>query len=233
MAVETISLQQGLQDKGYEEWVGEMIGMREILRQFSNISNSEVNGMRAPFLKPGRNTQYKVVEDFGFIYDSSIVVPPGKIPIWPYTLDYKIPHSCKSGTCPNRIFQGVWEVPLNTHFVESYEGGICPYLGKFRMMKNWLSKLSLTHLPDQCVLHNHDGNEVLEWLQEDFSRYYEQNKAPYMMAFHTNWFQIKELEQGLHKFLDWASQLWVCNGFEFVRMKLMRLFISGPTFGMV
>lgn len=110
IAVETISLQQGLQDKGYEEWVGEMIGMREILRHFSNISNTEINGMRAPFLKPGRNTQYKVIEDFGFIYDSSIVVPPNKIPVWPYTLDYKIPHECKSGTCPNKQFPGVWEV---------------------------------------------------------------------------------------------------------------------------
>ncbi|CAO1383423.1 unnamed protein product [Diamesa tonsa] len=188
MAVETISSQQGLQDKGYEEWVGEMIGMREILRHFANVSNNEVNGMRAPFLKPGRNTQYKAVEDFGFIYDSSIVVPVSAVPVWPYTLDYKIPHECKSGTCPTKTFPGVWEVPLNTHYVENFEGGICPYL-------------------DQCVLHNHDADDVLEWLQEDFSRYYEQNKAPYMMAFHTNWFQIKELEQGFHKFLEWATEL--------------------------
>lgn len=53
-------MQQGLQDKGYEEWVGEMVGMREILKNFANVSKSEVVGMRAPFLKPGRNTQYKV-----------------------------------------------------------------------------------------------------------------------------------------------------------------------------
>lgn len=106
VAVEGISLQQGLQDKGFEEWVGEMVGMREILRHFSSIQNSDVNGMRAPFLKPGRNTQYKVVEDFGFIYDSSVVVPPSKIPVWPYTLDYKIPHDCKSGTCPTKSFPG-------------------------------------------------------------------------------------------------------------------------------
>lgn len=188
-----ISQQMGLQDKGYEEWVGEMIGMREILRHFSNVSNNEVNGMRAPFLKPGRNTQYKVIEDFGYIYDSSVVVPPSNVPIWPYTLDHKIPHECKSGTCPTKQFPGVWEVPLNTHYVESYEGGICPYL-------------------DQCVLHNHDADDVLEWLQEDFSRYYEQNKAPYMMAFHTNWFQIKELENGFHKFMSWLTNLpdvWV------------------------
>lgn len=188
MAVESISMQTGLEDKGFEEWVGEMVGMREILRHFANISNSEVNGMRAPFLKPGRNTQYKVVEDFSFIYDSSISVPALPVPIWPYTLDYKIPHECKSGTCPNKQFPGVWQVPINEHFVESLEGGHCPYL-------------------DQCVLHNLDSNEVLEWLQEDFSRYYDKNRAPYMMSFHTNWFQIKALEQGLHKFLEWTATL--------------------------
>lgn len=63
IATETISLQQGLQDKGYEEWVSEMIGMREILRHFANVSSNDVVGMRAPYLKPGRNTQYKVSKD--------------------------------------------------------------------------------------------------------------------------------------------------------------------------
>ncbi|XP_011064867.1 PREDICTED: uncharacterized protein LOC105152345 [Acromyrmex echinatior] len=188
IATETISLQKGLEDKGYEEWVGEMIGMREILKHFSNISTGEVVGMRAPYLKPGRNTQYKVLEDFGYIYDSSIGISPLKVPIWPYTLDYKIPHECKAGTCPTKSFQGIWELPLNAHYVESYEGGHCPYL-------------------DQCVLHNHDPEEVFDWLQEDFNRYYEQNRAPYMMPFHTNWFQIKELERGLSKFLDWVVTL--------------------------
>jgi hypothetical protein len=188
MATETISLQQHLQDKGNEEWVGEMIGMREILRHFSNVSTNDIVGMRAPFLKPGRNTQYKVIEDFGYIYDSSISIPPLPMPVWPYTLDYKIPHECKSGTCPSKSFPGVWEVPLNAHYIETFEGGHCPYL-------------------DQCVLHNHDEDDVLAWLQEDFERHYNQNKAPYMLAFHTNWFQIKELEQGLHKFLDWTLTL--------------------------
>lgn len=101
-----LRLQKGLEDKGYEEWVGEMIGMREILKHFSNISISEIVGMRAPYLKPGRNTQYKVLEDFGYIYDSSIGISPLKVPIWPYTLDYKIPHECKAGTCPTKSFPG-------------------------------------------------------------------------------------------------------------------------------
>lgn len=60
IATGTISQQQGLQDKGYEEWAGEMIGMREILKRFANITRGDVLGTRAPYLKPGRNTQYQV-----------------------------------------------------------------------------------------------------------------------------------------------------------------------------
>lgn len=60
IATGTVSQQQGLQDKGYEEWAGEMIGMREVLRRFANVSRTEIVGARAPFLKPGRNTQFKV-----------------------------------------------------------------------------------------------------------------------------------------------------------------------------
>lgn len=59
---------------------------------------------------------------------------------------------------------------MNAHYIESYEGGHCPYL-------------------DQCVLHNHNADDVAEWLQEDFARFYEQNKAPYMMAFKSNWYE--------------------------------------------
>ena len=39
------------------------------------------------------------------------------------------------------MLAGLWEVPFNAHYVETYEGGHCPYL-------------------DQCVLHNHDSDEV-------------------------------------------------------------------------
>ena len=54
-------------------------------------------------------TIFQVAEDFGYIYDSSIGIPPLKIPIWPYTLDHKIPHECKSGTCPTKSFPGKME----------------------------------------------------------------------------------------------------------------------------
>lgn len=40
-----------------------MIGMREILKHFANVSRQDVVGMRAPFLKPGRNAQFAVSDE--------------------------------------------------------------------------------------------------------------------------------------------------------------------------
>lgn len=185
IAVGTISSERGLETQAYEKWSQEMIGMKYILERFANISGEDIIGMRAPYLKPGRNAQYEVLQDFNFVWDSSMGVPPNKVPVWPYTLDYSVPHECKAGTCPTRSFPGVWELPMNSHFVESFEGGHCVYL-------------------DGCVLFNHDADAVLEWLQEDFQRHYSQNRAPYLMPFHTTWFQSKELENGLLKFIEWA-----------------------------
>ena len=56
--------------------------------------------------------------DYGFIWDSSISLAPQSTPVWPYTLDFAIPHKCKEKSCPTRQFPGMWEVPMNSHFVE-------------------------------------------------------------------------------------------------------------------
>lgn len=60
IAVETISTAKGLESESYEKWAQEMIGMKEILGKFANITGEDIIGMRAPYLKPGRNAQYEV-----------------------------------------------------------------------------------------------------------------------------------------------------------------------------
>ncbi|CAG0887318.1 unnamed protein product [Darwinula stevensoni] len=301
IALHTVTHSTGLENENYETWTNEMIGMRDILRRFANVSVEDLLGMRAPFIMPGRNAQYEVLRDFKLAYDSSIGVPPSPVPVWPYTLDYQIPHECKAGTCPTnsfpglgfssvylptvanaadkkatiircnailphfprrpsgderlprggirrrrnvarlraerqgeslaeahshapflsllggmdmgmgmgigrvsywgwcsccqrlhvggpiRMVAGIWELPLNAHYVSDYDGGHCPFL-------------------DQCVLFNHEPKDILQWLKEDFLRYYNKNRAPYHMSFHTNWFQQPKLEDGLGLFLDWALQ---------------------------
>lgn len=78
-------------------------------------------------------------------------------------------------------------MPLNSHYIENFDGGHCPYL-------------------DQCVLFNFETSEVVAWFQEDFNRHYEQNRAPYILSFHTNWFNEAHLIEGLNQFLQWAQK---------------------------
>lgn len=54
------STAKGLENESYEKWAQEMIGMKEILGKFANITGEDIIGMRAPYLKPGRNAQYEV-----------------------------------------------------------------------------------------------------------------------------------------------------------------------------
>jgi len=180
--------------------------MRTMLGLWANVSEYDILGIRAPRLKPGGNDHFNMMLDYGFVWDSSVSVPPQRVPVWPYTLDYKIPHECRSGGCPTSKYSGIWEVPLNSHFIAGYDGGHCPYL-------------------DQCVLFNFEPAEILAWFQEDFNRHYQNNRAPYIMAFHTNWFNEANLIEGLNQFLKWVQtqdDVW------FVTMTQALLWMSEP-----
>ena len=71
--------------------------------------------MRVPFLRVGWNRQFVMMQEFGFVYDSSVTAPYSEIPFWPYTLDYRIPHKCvgEGVKCPSRSFRGIWEMVMN------------------------------------------------------------------------------------------------------------------------
>jgi len=186
IAINSITSRQ-LSAESYDEWVQEMVGMRSMLSKWANISTADMNGLRAPRLKPGGKSQYDMMYEYGFLWDSSVTVPPLNTPLWPYSLDYEIPHKCRSDGCPTSQYPGLWEFPLNTHYVKDYEGGHCPYL-------------------DQCVLFNFEPVDILAWFQEDFNRHYTTNRAPYMLSFHTNWFNEANLIEGLNMFLQWVNK---------------------------
>lgn len=79
----------------------EILGMRDILRKWGNVSE-DVKGYRAPYIQVGGNMEFKVLEDEGFLYESSM--PTQKFtdpPLWPYTLDYRSSQDCQIPPCPN------------------------------------------------------------------------------------------------------------------------------------
>ena len=102
---------------GYDTWYDEMAGARAIIEKWANITDGSVIGVRAPYLRVGGNTQFAMMNESYFPYDSSITAPLAAVPIWPYTLHHNIPHSCHSnndalGGCPTEPFP-LWELVIN------------------------------------------------------------------------------------------------------------------------
>ncbi|KAH9518901.1 hypothetical protein Btru_008606 [Bulinus truncatus] len=110
-------LPSGLNDTDYNATVEAIDGMRRILVEETYDSNfvNSIIGFRAPYLRVAHETQYKVLRDLGFIYDTSLVSKSlfrDGTPLWPYTLDYKYKR-CDHKFCPQDSYPGMWEVPLN------------------------------------------------------------------------------------------------------------------------
>lgn len=146
--------------------------------------------------------------DYDFVYDSSIAIPMGSVPVWPYTLDYKIPHRCMQGTCPTHPFPGMWEIPLNTLYSEDGTGGMCT-------------------LADQCVFQDGDDESVEQFLKDNFDRHYRTNRAPLLLSFKVNWFNDRNKTKVLHDFID--NLLAKNKDVWFVTMQELITWMRNPT----
>ena len=142
-----------LQNANVSHWRNELGSLRRILGTYASIPEEEILGMRAPGVRPGNNEQYEAMIAEGLVYDASISTLPLDVNVWPYTLDYRVPHKCRIPSCPTKSFPGVWEIPLNSHFNDGDAGGQCPFL-------------------DQCIFSFQTPQDVFEWLKGDFERSY-------------------------------------------------------------
>jgi len=157
----------------YDIWLGEMAGARLITERFANITDGTVVGVRAPYLRVGGNEQFNMMTDQFFLYDSSITAPLGRIPIWPYTLHYRMPHKCHGNAqnCPSRPHP-IWEMPINE-------------LDR-RDDPDFDENLTGCHLVSSCSnIYHKDQFRAL--LQHNFERHYSTNKAPLSLSFDPAW----------------------------------------------
>jgi hypothetical protein len=95
-----------LQYENVTVWENEIVSLRTILMKYANIPIDDILGFRAPKLHPGFNAQYEAMLKQGIVWDSSISTVPAKAPVWPYTLDYRVPHKCKIDSCPTKAYPG-------------------------------------------------------------------------------------------------------------------------------
>jgi len=160
-------------DGNYDSWLAEMAGSRLIIERFANITDGTVVGVRAPFLRVGGNEQFDMMADQYFAYDSSITAPLSRVPIWPYTLQYRMPHKChgNSGNCPSRSHP-IWELPINELDRRDDPG--------------FDETLTGCHLVSSCS-NIYQKNQFRQLLNHNFERHYGTNRAPLSLSFDPSW----------------------------------------------
>ncbi|XP_020721153.2 chitin deacetylase 1 isoform X2 [Bombus affinis] len=197
----------------YDDWLAEMAGARLIIERFANITDGSIIGMRAPYLRVGGNKQFEMMADQFFVYDASITASLGRVPIWPYTLYFRMPHKCNGngGNCPSRSHP-VWEMVMNEldrrddpTFDESLPG---------------------CHMVDSCS-NIQTGEQFARLLRHNFNRHFNSNRAPLGLHFHASWLKSKkEYREELIKFIE---EMLARSDVYFVTMVQVIKWMQTPT----
>ncbi|KAL7640115.1 UNVERIFIED_CONTAM: hypothetical protein RMT77_009529 [Armadillidium vulgare] len=208
-----------LQDPNYwtnlpaEEYVAEFDGARIIIEEFSNITSQDILGMRVPNGRAGGNQQFHMMNEWGFLYDSSLAAPRGRLPIWPYTLHYRIPHKClgTDQNCPSQPFP-VWEIPLN----------------ELDRRDDVLFDEELTgcHYVDSCS-NIVEEKQFARFLDNNLAHHYGTNRAPLGLHFTAAFFETKP--HFLKVFKEWVRRTAENGNYFFVTMQQAISWILNPT----
>jgi len=200
-------------DLSQEEYLKEYDGARLIIEKYANISQGEILGMRVPQGRVGGNEQFKMMVDWGFLYDSSLAAPRERMPLWPYTLQHRMPHKClgTDQNCPTRNFTA-WEMVLNEldrrddpQFSESLTG---------------------CHLVDQCA-NIVDARQFRDFLNNNLDHHYNTNRAPIGLHFTAAYFSTRR--SFLREFSKWIAEVSSRGDYYFVTMLQAISWMEAPT----
>ncbi|XP_068618132.1 chitin deacetylase 1 [Battus philenor] len=163
-----------------EDWFDEMVGQANIINRFGKVWMEDFRGLRVPYLSVGWNRQFLMMQEFGFVYDATVVAPLTDPPYWPYTHDYKMPHRCTESYqyCPLRSYAGLWQMVINP-------------------MTN--GKDSCTTL-DQCSA-DLNGDDVYNILVNNFKRHYLKNRAPFGIHLSGTWLKNSHYLAAFKRFI--------------------------------
>jgi len=206
-------------DKNYwtnlneNDYTAEFDGARLITEKFANISQGDILGMRVPQGRVGGNEQFKMMVEWGFLYDSSLSAPRGRQPLWPYTLQHRMPHKC-IGTdqyCPTRNFTA-WEMVLNE--LDRRDDPL------------FSEKLTGCLLVDQCA-NIVTPKQFRAFLDNNLNHHYNTNRAPFGLHFTASYFLTRK--SFLREFSSWVAEVASRGDFYFVTMLQAISWMEAPT----
>ncbi|XP_070508728.1 chitin deacetylase 1-like isoform X2 [Chironomus tepperi] len=196
-----------------DTWAKEMAGQRIIAEKFANITDNSIVGLRAPYLRVGGNNQFTMMEEQAFLYDSTITSPLHNPPLWPYTMYFRMPHRCHGNlqTCPTRS-HAVWEMVMN-ELDRREDPSIDEDIPGCAMVDSCSNILT--------------GDQLYAFLNHNFERHYEQNRAPLGLYYHAAY--LKNNPEFLEAFLYWIDEVLANhNDVYFVTMTQVIQWIQNP-----
>jgi len=174
-----------------DDWAKEMAGMRIIVEKYANITDNSIVGLRAPYLRVGGNNQFVMMEEQAFLYDSTVTASLTNPPLWPYTMYFRMPHRCHGNlqNCPTRS-HAVWEMVMN-ELDRREDPTIDEDLPGCAMIDSCNNILT--------------GDQFYNFLNYNFDRHYQQNRAPLGIYFHAAW--LKNNPEFLEAFIFWIDEI--------------------------
>lgn len=171
-------------------YTNEFITNRKVAKEFALFPDENYfQGMRVPWLKLGGNRQFQFMKQNNILFDHTMSAPPGQVKYWPYTLDYRMPHTCYSSndqSCPTRRFPGQWAFVINQINGTVEEG---PLKGSY-----------FCAMMESCPPRDFDG--MLKLLRNNFNDHYNGNRAPLGLFFHARWFVDEGNFPALQQFIE-------------------------------
>ncbi|KAF2355320.1 Low-density lipoprotein (LDL) receptor class A repeat [Trinorchestia longiramus] len=196
-----------------EEYEAEFDGGRLIAETFANISQGDIVGMRVPLGRVGGNSQFQMMTDWGFYYDSSLAAPRRPFPLWPYTLQHRMPHQCigTDQNCPTRNFT-VWEMVVNE--LDRRDDPL------------YSEALTGCHYIDQCA-NIASPKQFRAFLESNLQRHYATNRAPLGLHFTSSYFLTRK--NFLREFTKWIADVASRGDYFFVNMIQAINWMAAPT----
>ena len=183
-----------------DDWNASIKAQQLLIINASNVQQLDIAGMRSQRFFPGSNEQFEMLNENHFVYDSSLLIDPkspqlkGTNYIWPFLMTKESLDriSCQGG-CPNKTFQGLWEVPVNQLFDTKTINLKCTFL-------------------DECLSHCQNGNNVSDLLDVHLQYVLNGHRAPLHINLRPLTLDSPIAVDGIRKFLDRVRQkkdVWI------------------------
>ncbi|KAH9499631.1 hypothetical protein Btru_074314 [Bulinus truncatus] len=182
---QTLAFYKNITKKGLLDEIG---GAKENFIKKGRIPPDSIRGYRTPHFQTGGDAMFDVLKDYGFDYDSSLIVNRSSMdspPSWPATLDYRWPFECNVGRCPVSNHSSFWEIPV--HLIKD------------------LSKKYECQYIDSCTSSPKDKDEAYQLMWDNYSPFHS-TRTPFVFNLRSTWLTIDIHQQAFEKLMGMFIQ---------------------------